>query len=73
MDLIFVPDGGSRKNTAVLLVGTAEEFGLDQRSIRAAQGGFWITEELADVLYHESANNASGNRAEKNNKPLERE
>lgn len=66
----FIPDShaGSRKDTAVLLVGTAREFGIDQHSIKAVQGsGFRITQELADVLYHESDDsNASGNRAAKN-------
>lgn len=50
----FVPDGDSRKDTAVLLVGTAEEYGIDQSSIKAVQGGFRITEELADVLYSDT-------------------
>lgn len=47
---VFVPDGASRRETAILLVGTAEEFDLDQRSIKAALGGFYISDELADLL-----------------------
>lgn len=52
----FVPDDtmDSRKETAILLVGTAREFGIPQRSIQTTYGGFWITQELADVLYDES-------------------
>lgn len=67
----FVPDGAgrglSRRDTAVLLVGTADEHGIDQHSIKMVQGGFRITEELADVLYDESeTQETSGDRAEKN-------
>lgn len=52
----FVPENtmDTRKETAVLLVGTAREFGISQRSIQSTYGGFWITQELADVLYDES-------------------
>lgn len=50
---VFVPNGDSRTDTAVLLVGTAEEHGVDQRSIKATVGGFWVTEELADLVYAE--------------------
>lgn len=48
---VFVPNGDSRKDTATLLVGTAEEFGLSQRSILVRPTGFYITEELADAVY----------------------
>lgn len=50
---VFVPNGDGRHETAVLLVGTAEEFGLSQRHIRAdrARGGFWISDALADIVY----------------------
>lgn len=53
---VFVPNGDSRQETAVLLVGTAEEFNLSQRHIRAdrARGGFWISEALADIVYEDS-------------------
>lgn len=46
----FVPDGDSRQDTAVLLVGTADEYGIDQRNIRAARGGFRISQSVADAL-----------------------
>jgi hypothetical protein len=70
----FVPNGDSRKDTAILLVGTALEHGIDQHSIRTVSGGFRITEELADVLYSDSepavktksTKKPSGNRAAKN-------
>jgi hypothetical protein len=49
----FVPSNaaGSRKETATLLVGTAREFDIDQHSILAAQGGFWITADLAALVF----------------------
>jgi hypothetical protein len=64
----FVPNGDSRRDTAVLLVGTATEYGIDQHSIKAVGGGFRITEELAAVLYDEDEHTQepSGNRAAKN-------
>lgn len=49
----FVPNGDSRTETAVLLVGTAREYGIDQRGIAAVRGGFRISQALADVLYDE--------------------
>lgn len=73
---VFVPNGYSRRETAVLLVGTAEEFGLSQRGIAAVAGGFYITEELAGILVSEADSTAkpakknkktSGDRAAKNN------
>lgn len=48
---VFVPNGESRRETAVLLVGTAGEIGMDTRLIRAVSGGFFIPDDLADVLY----------------------
>lgn len=63
---MFIPNGASRQQTAILLTGTASEFGINQRSIRAAKGGFHISDELARVLYDESAIETSGNRAAKN-------
>jgi hypothetical protein len=50
---VFVPYGESRQDTAILLVGTAQEFGLPQRDIRSdrSRGGFWITDRLADIVY----------------------
>lgn len=75
---VFVPNGDSRQETAILLVGTADEYGIDQRSIRAVSGGFYVSDELASVLYDESdeqtdealaseeSPTTSGNRAAKN-------
>lgn len=66
----FVPNGSSRQETAIILVAAAEEYGLDQRSIRATQGGFFITDELVDVLYAEpepTTTKTSGKRAAKKN------
>lgn len=64
---MFVPNGPSRKDTAVLLVGTAAEFGIDQRSIRALRSGFEISDELASLIYDEDTTKTSGNRAAKKN------
>lgn len=47
----FIPHQGDPQGTAQVLVQTARENEIDQRSIQAAQGGFNVTEELADVLY----------------------
>lgn len=52
---VFVPNGDSRRDTATLLVGTAEEFGISQKSIRSTSKGFFITEELADKVYEDGA------------------
>lgn len=51
----FVQDrhSGSRQDTAILLTGTAEEFGIDQHDIRATQGGFYITQRMHDLLASE--------------------
>jgi hypothetical protein len=46
----FVPNGDNRKDTAVLLVGTAGEYGIDQRDIRMVRGGFRISQAVADAL-----------------------
>lgn len=51
----FVPNGDSRKNTAILLVGTADEYGIGQESIRAVGAGFYITEELASIISEDTA------------------
>lgn len=46
----FVPAEGDRRGTARLLVQTAKENGLDPHSVLSVNGGFKITEELADLL-----------------------
>lgn len=73
---IFVPNGDSRRDTAILLVGTARDAGLSDRHVHASNGGFYISEELADLLYADpdaeeaqeskSTKKTSGNRAAKN-------
>jgi hypothetical protein len=52
----FIPAdyAGSRKDTAVLLVGTAREFGIDQHNIRRTGSGYTITDRLLDVLIEQS-------------------
>lgn len=47
---IFVPNGTSRRETAILLVGTADEHNIDQRTIKATSGGFFITRDLAELV-----------------------
>lgn len=46
----FVPDGESRQETAVLLVGTAAEYGIPKREVAAVQGGFRISEQVNTAL-----------------------
>ena len=50
---VFVPDEGDKVEIAVLLCGTADEYNISQRHIRAdaARGGYWISSELADIVY----------------------
>ena len=55
----FVPNGDSRQETAILLVGTASEYGIDQREIRATSGGFYISDRLADLLVDEDSEASS--------------
>ncbi len=50
----FVPKGDDRRATAKALVDLADEHGISQESIQSANDGFYITEELADLLYDES-------------------
>jgi hypothetical protein len=77
----FVPNGSgdySRRDLAIILIGAAREVGLDDaHHVRATSGGFYISDELADVLYDEqdsepkaarkksTKQKASGNRAAK--------
>jgi len=50
----FDPNGDSRRETATLLIGAARDADLDDaRHVRATQGGFYISDELADLLYDE--------------------
>lgn len=78
---VFVPNGDSAQETAALLVSTADEFNLDQRSIKATQRGFLVTEALADLIYGEAEaepepepkKQASGNRVGKKTSAKEKE
>lgn len=67
-----IPDdhAGSRHETAVLLVGTAREFGIDVHDIRTppTRSGFVISDRLATVLDEQSKpKKTSGHRAAKKN------
>jgi hypothetical protein len=48
----FIPNdaAGDRRRTAVLLVGTADEKGIDQRDIATTHTGFYISDAVADAL-----------------------
>ena len=70
----FIPNGflGSSRDTAVLLVGTASEFEIDQHDIVKTQGGYNISDALHEILKAETEvsrnpKKASGNRAAKKN------
>ncbi len=72
----FIPSAtyGSRTDTAVMLVGTAREFGIGQSQIKSSHGGFYISDALDEVLSSESkqvsgneTTKTSGNRAAKKN------
>lgn len=67
----FIPDdhAGTRQDTAVLLVGTAREFGIDVHDISTppTRRGFNISERLAVVLDEQTSTKTSGNRAAKKN------
>lgn len=68
----FIPDNyaGNRQDTAVLLVGTAREFGIDVHEIKTppTRRGFTISDRLADVLDEQTRpKKTSGNRAAKKN------
>lgn len=58
---------GNRTDTAVLLVGTAREFGIDVHDIKTppTRRGFTISDRLADVLDEQTSTKTSGNRAAK--------
>ena len=49
----FIENGEDRRETAVLLVGTAQEFMIPASDILPTPKGFWITERLADILVDE--------------------
>lgn len=68
----FIPDNhaGTRADTAVLLIGTAKEFGISVREVRTppTRRGFNISDRLAAVLDEQSTTKTSGNRAAKKNR-----
>ena len=57
----FVPNGSAlaatpdqpltRRDLAVVLVGSAEEYGFDQRSIRTTPNGFYVSDEQYKLLF----------------------
>lgn len=49
----FVPRGDDIRATARTLVELADANGIAQTSIQASNDGFYITDELADLLYDE--------------------
>lgn len=65
--------GADRRETAIILIGTAREAGLDdQHHVKSTTGGFYISDELADVLYDEDAEDdeeVSGNESETEEEP----
>jgi hypothetical protein len=48
--VVFIPNGDSRRDTAQLLIGVADEYGIDPSAVFAEREGFSITEELQDAL-----------------------
>lgn len=46
----FVPNGDSVRDTAILLVNLADKHGIPQTHIQVANDGFYISEELADLI-----------------------
>lgn len=83
----FVPNGSAlaatpdqpltRRDLAVVLVGSAEEYGFDQRSIRTTPNGFYVSDEQYKLLFEDGvekpapkrrarSTKTSGSRAAKN-------
>jgi len=62
---------GTRRETATLLVGTADSFGISQRSIRSTRSGFYITEELAEAVYGD-ADEPEAEEVEEPSKPAKK-
>jgi len=50
MGKTFVPSGRNRRDTAILLVGTAAEHGLPDSAVFATASGFYISDDLAALL-----------------------
>jgi hypothetical protein len=65
----FVPNGDDATATAQRLVSAADENGIPQRDIKVAEGGFFISDALDEVLFPKKTSGktkkSSGNRAAK--------
>lgn len=70
----FVPNGSAlaatpdqpltRRDLAVVLVGSAEEYGFDQRSIRTTPNGFYVSDEQYKLLFEDGVETEAGPGAE---------
>ena len=70
----FVPNGSAlaatpdqpltRRDLAVVLVGSAEEYGFDQRSIRTTPNGFYVSDEQYKLLFEDGVETKAGPEAE---------
>ena len=70
----FVPNGSAlaatpdqpltRRDLAVVLVGSAEEYGFDQRSIRTTPNGFYVSDEQYKLLFEDGVETETEPRAE---------
>lgn len=66
----FVPNGSAlaatpdqpltRRDLAVVLVGSAEEYGFDQRSIRTTPNGFYVSDEQYKLLFEDGVETEAG-------------
>ena len=54
----------TRRDLAVVLVGSAEEYGFDQRSIRTTPNGFYVSDEQYKLLLEDGVETESGPGAE---------
>ena len=70
----FVPNGSAlaatpdqpltRRDLAVVLVGSAEEYDFDQRSIRTTPNGFYVSDEQYKLLFEDGVETEAGPGAE---------
>lgn len=75
----FVPNGSAlaatpdqpltRRDLAVVLVGSAEEYGFDQRSIRTTPNGFYVSDEQYKLLFEDGVETEAGPGAEAEAEP----
>lgn len=47
---MFVPNGHSREETAVLLLGSAAEFGFNPEVVKVVAGGFEVPDGLIEFI-----------------------